>query len=80
MSATDENASPPTHRKHKAFVDSKLSPEVKFDIPPIQQCFVQKELLSLDPKIAAGTDGVSSKILKVPAPSITLVVTKNYQS
>ncbi len=35
--------------------------------PPIQQCFSQK---------AVGTDWVSSKILKVAAPSIALVVRK----
>ncbi len=57
-------------------MDSKVSPEVKFDIPPYNNILVQKELLGLDPKKAVGTDGVSSKILKVAAPSVALVVTK----
>ncbi len=47
-----------------------------FDIPPIEEEFVLKQLKDLDTKKAVGMDGLSSKLLKLAAPAIASSVTK----
>ncbi len=78
--AIDESTYPPIHEKLKAFVDSKVSPKVKFGIPhPIQQYFVQKELLPLDPKSSRNRWGII-KDTKRGCSINCISCYKNYQS
>ena len=73
---TDENSPPPSYEKLQSYIDSKIRPDVMFNIPPINPNFVLKELNSLNPKKAVGVDGLSSKLLKLIMPSIAGGVTK----
>ncbi len=62
--------------KLKSFINSKVAPDVSFDIPPISHDIVLKQLKELDPTKAIGMDGLASKILKMAAHVIALTVTK----
>ena len=62
--------------KLNSFVHSKLSPEVKFVIPPVSLTFVQNKLEPLDPSKATRLDGLSAKFLRISAPIIAAPVTK----
>ena len=62
--------------KLKTFIQSKLSPEVKFDIPPISISYVKNQLASLDPTKATGLDGLSAKFLRISSSVIAAPLTK----
>ena len=53
------------------FVRRKISQEIKFTIPDIDHAFVSKYLSSLQPSKAVGLDGISAKLLRIAAPTIT---------
>lgn len=60
----------------KNFVRTKIDSTVQFNIPPIDESFVHKELLSLDTKKAVGIDGIAAKLLKAAASIISKPLTK----
>ena len=62
--------------KLKTFVQSKLPPEVKFEIPPVSISFVQKQLDSLDLTKATGLDGLSAKFLRLSSSVIAVPIMK----
>ena len=49
--------------KLKAFVESKISSDVTFDIEPLNQTYVQNQLSTLDISKATGLDDLSAKML-----------------
>ncbi len=72
----NENRAIPEYNKLKTYIDSKVSSNANFDIRPIQEEFVLKQLKDLDPKKAVGMDSLSFKLLKLAAPAIASSVTK----
>jgi hypothetical protein len=58
------------------FVDSSVPDGTEFDIPPMTDEFVLRELRSLSPKKATGLDGVSARLLKAAAGEIAPSLTK----
>ena len=60
----------------KTFIQTKLSSEVKFDIPPISVTYVKNQLASLDPTKATGLDGLSAKFLRISSSVIAAPLTK----
>ncbi len=69
------NTSAPNYDKLKSYIDSKISDEVNFDIPPISYDFVLKVLSSLHSKKAFEADGLSTRLLKLTAKLIATAVT-----
>ena len=60
--ADDSNDFVYTDEKLKAFVESKLSSDVTFDIKPLTLTYVQSQLSTLDTAKATGLDGLSAKM------------------
>ena len=52
-----------TDEKLKAFVESKLSSDVTFDIKPVTLTYVQNQLSTLDTAKVTGLDDLSAKML-----------------
>ncbi len=71
-----ENRAIPEYDKLKTYIDSKGSSDAKFDIHPIEEEFVLKQLKDLNPKTTARLDDLSSKLLKLAAPAIASSVHK----
>ena len=60
----------------KTFVQSKLPPEERFEIPPVSITFMQKQLDALDPSKATGLDGLSAKFVRLSSSVIAVPVAK----
>ena len=57
--------------KLKSFIDSKISENVVFDLPAIDESFVFKFLSSLDITKAIGLDGIGPRLLILSANVVT---------
>ena len=58
------------------FIDSKITTDIKFDIPEVSQRYVVKQLNSLQDGKAVGLDGLSPKILRISAAVIAPPLTR----
>ena len=62
--------------KLKAFINSKITGENKFEIPEITQEFGLNYLSKLQVGKATGLDGISARLLRAAAPAISSSLTK----
>ena len=53
--------------KIKSHTSSNLSPDTTFNIPPISEDFIRKQLQALDTKKATGLDDLGPRVLKTSA-------------
>ena len=60
----------------KAFVESKLSSDVTFDIKPLTLTYVQNQLSTLDTAKATGLNDLSVKMLRLSSQVIAAPLTK----
>ncbi len=72
----NENRGISEYDKLKTYIDSKVSSNAIVDISPIEDEFILKQLMDLDPKKDVGMDGLFSKLLKFAAPTMASSVTK----
>ena len=74
---TDADAvSAPNFLKLKAFINSKIIGENKFEIPEITREFGLNYLSKLQVGKATGLDGISARLLRAAAPALTSSLTK----
>ena len=62
--------------KLKAFVESKISSDVTFDIEPLNQTYVQNQLSTLDISKVTGLDDLSAKMLRLSSHIIAAPLTQ----
>ena len=62
--------------KLKAFVESKISSDVTFDIEPLNQTYVQNQISTLDISKATGLDDLSAKMLRLSSHIIAAPLTQ----
>ena len=70
-----EPISSTNHEKLKEFCQSKISEEIKFEIPVINKEKVLKYLLNIDVTKATGTDNIGPRLLRLAAPYIGMDIT-----
>ena len=66
----------PSHEKLKDFIESRISEDIHFEIPPVSEEFILKQLSSLDDSKAVGLDGISPKLLRMGAPALAAPLTR----
>ena len=78
---TDTDAvSAPNSMKLKAFINSKISRENKFEVPEIMQEFVLNYPSKLQVGKATGLDGISAQLLCAAATCYNVFLDKGHQS
>ena len=78
---TDTDAvSAPNSMKLKAFINSKITRENKFEVPEIMQEFVLNYLSKLQVGKATGLDGISAQLLCAAATCYNVFLDKGHQS
>jgi hypothetical protein len=66
----------PNYEKLNDFLNSKLPSDALFEIPPVTEDFVLKELLNLKDGKAVGLDGIGPKLLRLGATALATPLTR----